>query len=89
MAHIDDYKKAMECIKSVIDACPTVVHEADNMVRVISNSGAGIEITCRAWCKNADYWETYFSLNEAVKKAFANAGIGLPHQQLDVHMQDK
>lgn len=89
VAQNTDYKKAMECIKSVIDACPTVVHEADNMVRVISNSGAGIEITCRAWCKNADYWETYFSLNEAVKDAFAAAGIGLPHQQLDVHMQNK
>lgn len=89
VAQNTDWEKAMECIKSVIAACPTVEQEADNMVRVISNTGAGIEITCRAWCKNADYWETYFSLNEAVKKAFANAGIGLPHQQLDVHMQEK
>ena len=89
VAQNTDWEKAMECIKSVIAACPTVEQDADNVVRVISNTGAGIEITCRAWCKNADYWETYFSLNEAVKKAFANAGIGLPHQQLDVHMQEK
>ena len=89
VAQNTDYKKAMECINSVIAACPTVVQDADNMVRVISNTAGGMEITCRAWCKNADYWETYFSLNEKVKDAFANAGIGLPHQQLDVHMQNK
>ena len=83
-----DYKKAMECINAVIKTEPLVIQEADNTVKVISNSGAGMEITCRAWCRNADYWTVLFSLNEKVKDAFSGSGITLPHQQVDVHMKN-
>ena len=39
----------------------------------------------RVWVKAADYWNTFFDINEKVKEAFDNNGIEIPFPQLDVH----
>ena len=43
----------------------------------------------RIWCPGSQYWPTRFSLNRAIKLAFDEHGIIMPHQHVDVHLQDK
>ena len=50
-------------------------------------AGNGMKITLRAWCRSADYWDTFFNLQEGVQKAFEENGIVVPFNQLDVHVK--
>lgn len=51
-------------------------------------AGNGVKITLRAWCDSAAYWDTYFALLDDVQKAFDEAGIVVPFNQLDVHIKN-
>lgn len=50
-------------------------------------AGNGVKVTMRAWCASANYWDTFFNLQEAVQKAFDENGIVVPFNQLDVHIK--
>jgi len=39
----------------------------------------------RTWFKSANYWDVYFSLNEAVRHTLDKNGLPLAHAQVDVH----
>lgn len=52
-----------------------------------SVAGNGIQMQLRAWCKSADYWDTYFNLLDRAEEAFTAKGIVVPFNQLDVHMK--
>ncbi len=43
----------------------------------------------RVWCPGLKYWDTKFAINRAVKLAFDQYGIIVPHEQLDVHLPGK
>lgn len=43
------------------------------------------QLIIRTWCASADYWAVYQYLNEAFYAKFMEKGIGLPHQQVDIH----
>ena len=51
-------------------------------------AGNGVKITMRAWCKSAQYWDTYFALLAKVQKAFDAEGVVIPFNQLDVHIKN-
>ena len=51
-------------------------------------AGNGVKVTLRAWCKSADYWDTYFALLDNVQKTFEAEGIVIPLNQLDVHIKN-
>ena len=40
----------------------------------------------RIWCPGDQYWPTRFNLTRAIKLAFDEHGIVMPHQQVDVHL---
>lgn len=44
-----------------------------------------VNLTVRAWTKNADYWNVYFEMNEKFYKELPKHGINFPFPQLDVH----
>ena len=51
-------------------------------------AGNGVKVTLRAWCKSAEYWDTYFALLDDVRKAFEAENIVIPFNQLDVHIKN-
>jgi len=40
----------------------------------------------RIWCPGSQYWDTRFGLNRAIKLAFDQHGIIIPHGQVDIHL---
>lgn len=48
-----------------------------------------IEYIVRVWCKNADYWDVYFGLNENVRECFARHGVQMTYNHINVHMMEK
>lgn len=50
---------------------------------------SSIEYIVRAWCKNDDYWDVYFALNERVRESFAHNGVKMSYGHVNVHIVEK
>ena len=51
---------------------------------------SSVNIRMRAWTSNDDYWGVLNGFNELIKKAFDEAGVGIPYPQMDLHLvEDK
>ncbi len=87
IAYGADYAKAKEILLAVCARNEKVLKDPATVVRVCTQSGGTVELTCRAWCETANYWDVFFDLLEASKTALEAAGIAMPHQQLDVHIK--
>ena len=87
IAYGADYAKAKEILLQVCDRNEKVLKDPAAVVRVCTQSGGTVELTCRAWCETANYWDVFFDILESAKTALEAAGIAMPHQQLDVHIK--
>ena len=45
-----------------------------------------MEYIVRLWCRNADYWDVYFGMNERVRERFAADGVHMTYKHLNVHV---
>lgn len=55
----------------------------------LSDYGASsIEYTIFCWADTADYWDVYFGLGEHLREAFAEAGVEMTYDHLNVHIVD-
>ncbi len=58
-------------------------------VRLLEYKGSTVEYVVRVWCKNADYWDVYFNLNENVRESFKEKGVAMSFEHVNVHILDK
>lgn len=58
-------------------------------VRLLEYKGSTVEYVVRVWCKNADYWDVYFNLNENVRESFAAKGVQFSYEHVNVHVVEK
>lgn len=86
IGYTDDIDKAREIILQVGKNCPHILDDPAQGVVVGELADSSVNLNTRPFCKSEHYWDTYFYMQEHVKKAFDNAGIGIPFPQMDVHM---
>ncbi len=55
-------------------------------VAIVSYGSSSIEYTVRVWCKTADYWDVYFTLNENLRTCFEKCGVEMCYDHLNVHI---
>lgn len=82
----DDIDKARELILEVGKACPTIIDEPAQGVVVGELGDSSVNLNTRPFCRSEHYWDTFFYMQEHVKKAFDKHGINIPYPQMDVHM---
>ena len=58
-------------------------------VRLLEYKGSTVEYVVRVWCKNADYWDVYFNLNENVRESFKAHGVKFSYEHVNVHIVEK
>jgi small conductance mechanosensitive channel len=63
-----------------------VIKDKPPFVGVTGYGDSSIDLTVRAWCKTADYWDVFFTLNKKIKPALDDAGVSIPFPQRDVHL---
>lgn len=85
----ENFETAKNILVDILAAHEKVLHDRDNTVRVVGSTDNGIVICCRAWVKNADYWDVFFDVREQAKKGFDEANIEFPYEQMDVRVIDK
>ncbi len=88
IGYSDDFEKAKTIITDLCTNHELVLQDPAPFVRVSAHSSSSIDIVTRVWVKNGDYWTVNFDLLESVKKAFDEAGIEIPFNQLDVHVKN-
>ena len=66
-----------------------ILSEPAPFVRLLDYKGSTVEYVVRVWCKNADYWDVYFNLNENVRESFAEKGVKFSYEHVNVHIVEK
>ena len=80
--------KLLEIIKAndkVLDS--SFPGAADPMAAVFELSDSAVTFVLRGWARNADYWDVYFAVNDAIYKQLPESGFEFPFPQMDVHIK--
>lgn len=82
----DDFEKARSAILEVVGRQDTALQDPAPVVRMSQHGASSIDLICRVWVHNEDYWDLKYNLLEQVKAAFDREGISIPFPQMDVHL---
>ena len=73
-------------IGEVLSANPNVLTDPEPSIVLTEITDSAMIYGVRIWCPGDQYWPTRFNLTRAIKLAFDEHGIVMPHQQVDVHL---
>ena len=89
VAYGTDLEKVKSVILGVIEKHDNILKDPAPMVRLTAHNQNSLDFLTRVWVEQANYWPVSFALKEEVYNAFAENGITIPFQQIDVHMIEK
>ena len=73
-------------IGEVLSSNPNVLTDPEPSIVLTEITDSAMIYGVRIWCPGDQYWPTRFGLTRAIKLAFDEHGIVMPHQQVDVHL---
>lgn len=76
--------------REMLDAAskePRILNDPEPVVHVTNLDTRAVMIRLQLWTQTPDYWDVRFTLIEAVKIAFDDAGIDIPHVQQDFPLE--
>lgn len=80
--------KLLEIAKSdprILDASTPSASDPFASVKELGDSA--VVFLLRAWVRRDDYWDVYFSVNDAIYKQLPESGFKFPFPQLDIHFK--
>ena len=84
------YESSTENVKAAvfeaISRDEKILRDPAPFVRLSEYKESCIEYTVRVWCKCADYWDVFFNLNENVRDCFAEKGVEMTYNHMNVHI---
>ena len=86
IAYGDDLKAAKELLQKFFDEDPMILDDQEKVVVLGSLGDSSVNLDCRVWVKNDDYFDVLFRINERVYNEFEGAGLSIPFPQMDVHL---
>ena len=89
ITHDTPVEKVEQVIRDVLAANENVLPDPEPSIVLTEITDSAMIYGVRIWCPGSKYWDTRFGLNRAIKLAFDQNGIVMPHQQVDVHVQGK
>ena len=81
-----DMKKALETLQKAPSLCPTVLSDPAPAVWFDGFDASSINMVVAVWFKPVDFLQTKNDLYIAMKQVLDEAGISIPFNQLDVHL---
>jgi small conductance mechanosensitive channel len=81
-----DIDKTKEVLMDVLVANDKVMQDPAPFIGVLEMADSSVNFAVRPHCLPEHYWDVYFSVNEAVKKALDKNAISIPFPQRDVHL---
>ncbi len=93
IGYTDDIDQAKSILWDLVKNDDRFLKEPAPDIFIEALADSSVNFRVRAWAKRSDFWDIHNNLSEKVKKAFDQAGIGIPFPQMDVHLfhedQDK
>ena len=83
----DSVETARKALLEILAADSRVLAEPAPVVWVAALADSSVNLTIRAWVRNADYWDVFFQNNELFYNRLPEHGISFPFPQMDVHMK--
>ena len=84
------YESSTENVKAAvfeaISRDEKILRDPAPFVRLSEYKESCIEYTVRVWCKCADYWDVFFNLNENFRDCFAEKGVEMTYNHMNVHI---
>ena len=85
----DDTETVRAAILEAAAADERILQSPAPFVRLFAYEASTVKYVCRVWCKNADYWEVFFGMNERVRESFRRKGVKMSYEHLNVHIVEK
>ena len=82
----DAMEQALGILRSLVASEPCFLKTPAPQFFVSALADSAVEVSFRAWVKNADYFDMLWKYTGEVKKSFDAAGITIPFPQRTVHM---
>lgn len=89
IAYGENIAKAIEVIKQAVSEVQGVLADPAPVVAVGGLDDSQVTVNVRPWARNADYWNVYANVLQAVKVALDNEHIEIPFPQVTVHTAAK
>ncbi len=84
-----DLGAAKAVLLGVLQEDEAVLKDRDMLVYVDELAGSCVNLGVRCWFRQADYWQGKWRITENCKLKLDEAGIEIPFQQLDVHLDKR
>ena len=81
-----DLRKSKEILLDIYTSHPCILKDRPIQVFVDQLAASSVVIGGRGWTATGDYWQTRWDITEEIKLRFDEAGIQIPFNQLDVHV---
>ncbi len=73
----------------LLESDDKVLKDQDRKIYVDSLGDSAVMLGVRCYVESGDFWETKWRLTENIKYALDEAGISIPYNQLDVHLDSQ
>ncbi|MCI9553348.1 MAG: mechanosensitive ion channel [Acutalibacter sp.] len=88
VAYTADLEKAKAVLARLAEKDPRVLETPAPMIAVGDWKDSSVTLVMKLWCRQEEYWNLYFAMQERVKAAFDKENISIPFPQMDVHMTE-
>ncbi|NVK37750.1 MAG: mechanosensitive ion channel [Gammaproteobacteria bacterium] len=89
VAYDSDLKACEQIFHRILDNHPLILKDPKFTIGVLELADSSINFAVRSWVKTEDFWTVKFDLNQSIKQALDDAGIGIPFPQMDVHLHSQ
>ncbi len=86
VAYESDMDLVEKVLKEAFESNPLVNNTPAVSVNMSGQGESSVEYTVKCWVDTDDYWTVYNGMNRVVFDKFAENGISIPFNQLDVHI---
>lgn len=90
LAYGVSYQSDLPEVKSILEKLSQedsrVLQDPAPVIAVGEWKDSSVTVVMKLWCRQEEYWNLYYAMQEAVKAAFDQAGVQIPFPQLGVHM---
>lgn len=82
-------KQAKQVIERILAGHEKILQDKGTTIYVSNLGENSVELGVRVWVEGGDYWTEKWAILEEIKERFDEAGIEIPFNQLDVHLDQK
>jgi len=85
----DDVDAARKALLEILASDTRILAQPAPVLWVAELADSAVNLTVRAWTRNADYWDVFFQNNERFYKRLPEHGINFPFPQVDLHLKQE